>query len=99
VASTTNDNEGTASPSRHHQRCQGESRVSGLVQKSQCREEMQQRVRRPVAGGLRFGVLKPGQGALFHRKDQPRRLGSTRNEAFMAALLEGMAPPESRIFM
>ena len=37
MASTTNDNEGTASPSRHHQRCQGESRVSGLVQCRLCR--------------------------------------------------------------
>jgi len=43
--------------------------------------------------------LQPGQGALFHRKDQPLRLGNTRNEAFMAALLEGMATPENRIFM
>ena len=48
---------------------------------------------------LRFEILQPGQGALFHCKDQPLRLGETRNEAFMAALLEGMAPPENRIFM
>ena len=47
----------------------------------------------------RFGILHPGQGALFHRKDQPLRLGKTRNEAFMVALLEGLAPPENCIFM
>jgi hypothetical protein len=48
---------------------------------------------------LRFEILQPGQGALFHCKDQPLPLGETRNEAFMAALLEGMAPPENRIFI
>ena len=48
---------------------------------------------------LRFGMRQIGQGTLCHRKDQPLRLGDTRNEAFMAALLEGMAPPENRILM
>jgi len=38
VTSTSNDNEGAASPSHHHQRCQGESRVSGLVQWRLCRD-------------------------------------------------------------
>ena len=42
-----------------------------------------------------FGILQPGQGALCHRKDQPLKLGDARNEAFMAAILEWMAPPEN----
>jgi hypothetical protein len=44
---------------------------------------------------LAFGILQPGQGALCHRKDQPLRLGDSRNEAIMAAILEWIAPPEN----